>query len=946
MATIFLSHASRDDHLARQLEGWLAAEGFEDLFVDHSDIRGGDKWTEELRRAKGAARVVLCLVTPDWLASDECFGEFNHAWYAGQRIVPLLTANDAALDEVQTKRLGRVLGEDQGFDLSPALIDGRLDLNAVPAIAEPLRAGLRAAGALAKIGLDPEVFEVDREIRPSPFPGLQSFGDTDADAAIFYGRSPEIARCLEDLREMRASGVRRPYGILGASGSGKSSLLKAGVLPRLRRERGWLVLRSFRPGVDPLLNFAEAIAFSFAEHGEKRAPGTLRDNLRTTWDWVEKQDGFATDGGLNKLRQMLETEVFGPLRGRANRLGATVLIPLDQAEELARAEGQGADVLCDYLRAALLQAPSADGTEALASGVMITLTARSDSLPELQAARRFAGLDARCADIRPVPVHRFDDAIEKPAVRYGVKIEPGIVEAMIEDAPVADALPLFAFALENLWRQYHETKLLRRADYDALGGLDGLIDRAAERALQGIRPGEDRSVGDQVPKEREHLAARTFVPSLAQVNETGTLIRRVAPLDRFDVQARKLLEHFDQWRLVVTKQAGDGGGSTVEVAHEAIFRGWARFQRWLEPARARLEAVRGLEVAASVWDRHGRRRAYLDHRGRRLQEARALMDHADFQKEIGQMERAYVAAALRAQDHRRNAIGAALAVVAAVAYGSWWTAERGLRVASGLVAVKAGLISFVEPEMVEIEGGEFLMGSTEVERQRAVDQGAQPEWVEVEKPQHRVEIEHAFAIGKYEVTFDEWDVCVADGGCGHKPSDEGWGRGKRPVINVNWRDAKAYVEWLSIVAGAPYRLLSEAEWEYAARAGSESAYWWGDEAGSNNANCDGCVSGWDNERTAPVGSFAANEFGLHDMAGNVWEWVEDCWNYSYEGAPNDGLPWLEGNCSFRVSRGGSWDIGPSEVRSATRYGVGTDMRFGRSGFRIARTLSRTKSVTP
>jgi TIR domain len=134
MATVFLSHASRDDGLAGQLEAWLAGEGFDDLFVDHADIRGGDRWTEALRRAKGAARVVLCLVTPRWLASDECFGEFTAAWYAGQRIVPLLAADAAALDEKQAKRLGRVLGEDQGFDLAPALMDDRLDLNAAPAI--------------------------------------------------------------------------------------------------------------------------------------------------------------------------------------------------------------------------------------------------------------------------------------------------------------------------------------------------------------------------------------------------------------------------------------------------------------------------------------------------------------------------------------------------------------------------------------------------------------------------------------------------------------------------------------------------------------------------------------------------------------------------------------------------------------------------------------------
>ena len=128
MATVFLSHSSRDDDLASQLEAWLTSVGFDDLFVDHSGIRGGDKWTEALRRAKGTARVVLCLVTPHWLSSDECFGEFTAAWYAGQRIVPLL-ARMSALDERQTSRLHRVLGEDQGFDLAPALTDGHLRLD-------------------------------------------------------------------------------------------------------------------------------------------------------------------------------------------------------------------------------------------------------------------------------------------------------------------------------------------------------------------------------------------------------------------------------------------------------------------------------------------------------------------------------------------------------------------------------------------------------------------------------------------------------------------------------------------------------------------------------------------------------------------------------------------------------------------------------------------------
>jgi len=150
-----------------------------------------------------------------------------------------------------------------------------------------------------------------------------------------------------------------------------------------------------------------------------------------------------------------------------------------------------------------------------------------------------------------------------------------------------------------------------------------------------------------------------------------------------------------------------------------------------------------------------------------------------------------------------------------------------------------------------------------------------------ERPPHQVTFAKPFAVGKYAITFAEWDACVAAGGCGgYRLEDRGWGRANRPVIDVSWEDAKSYAAWLSTKTGKPYRLLSEAEWEYAARAGSTTRYFWGDEIGRNRANCNGCGSQWDNQQTAPTGSFAPNAFGLYDMHGNVWQWVEDCRNGS------------------------------------------------------------------
>lgn len=225
-------------------------------------------------------------------------------------------------------------------------------------------------------------------------------------------------------------------------------------------------------------------------------------------------------------------------------------------------------------------------------------------------------------------------------------------------------------------------------------------------------------------------------------------------------------------------------------------------------------------------------------------------------------------------------------------------------------------------EMITIPAGTFRMGSGESSD---------------EQPVHTVTIAKPFALGKHEVTFDAWDAYAKATGRS-EPSDEGWGRGKRPVINVSWDDATAYAAWLSQQTGKTYRLPTEAEWEYAARAGSTTKYSWGDEVGVNKANCDGCGSQWDNKQTAPVGSFYANAFGLHDMHGNVYEWVQDCYRISYEGAPAHGSARERCDSSYRVLRGGAWSFNPSLMRSAFRFGDAASSAFGGLGFRLAQDL--------
>jgi len=227
------------------------------------------------------------------------------------------------------------------------------------------------------------------------------------------------------------------------------------------------------------------------------------------------------------------------------------------------------------------------------------------------------------------------------------------------------------------------------------------------------------------------------------------------------------------------------------------------------------------------------------------------------------------------------------------------------------------------PELVWLPQGEFLMGEPSGANGR-----------------HSVRIGYTLAVGKFEVTFAEWDACVASGGCRKRPDDAGWGRGRQPVVNVTWEDAQQYAAWLSRKTRKNYRLLTEAEWEYAARAGSHVRFWWGNEAGQGDANCTGCGSQWDGRRAAPVGSFVPNPFGLHDMHGNVSEWVEDCYHDRYYGAPGDGSAWTQACTTavdIRMVRGGAWRDASHATRSAARWSASSRYYDNRIGFRIART---------
>ena len=239
------------------------------------------------------------------------------------------------------------------------------------------------------------------------------------------------------------------------------------------------------------------------------------------------------------------------------------------------------------------------------------------------------------------------------------------------------------------------------------------------------------------------------------------------------------------------------------------------------------------------------------------------------------------------------------------------------------------------PLLIVLPRGEFMMGSPEDEDQRN----------ELEGPQHRVRIDHDFALGKYAVTFDEWDACYRAGGTSHWPDDAGWGRGRRPVINVSWEDIRLYLAWLSAKTGHAYRLASEAEWEYACRAGTTGPFSFAGPLTAERVNFDasrtysGSLPGVYRRQTVEVGSLPPNPWGFHEMHGNVWEWLEDGRHDNYIGAPDDGSVWIEGaTYARRMVRGGAWDYYPQNQRSASRGRGIPDERAKNYGFRVARTL--------
>jgi formylglycine-generating enzyme required for sulfatase activity len=774
-----------------------------------------------------------------------------------------------------------------------------------------------------------------------PYRGLEAM--TEASSDFFFGRGRETVEVLNALATERG---KLPL-LVGNSGVGKSSLAQAGVLAALMRQqwpdhikeagrwpaafdrsRQWCFL-TLRPGTHPV----KALVDVFLE----------RWHLDAGAEWMNQRkqlvelllSGNATLSDLLDATEMRYRQLQQPFP-------PAFFLYIDQGEELyVRAEKQQRRCFSKIVAAGL----SDPRFHAL-------MSLRADFFGELLNDEPLYAVH-RLVKVPPLRKDELLEIVSKPAQLLSARFETDTLAARIaertaeESAEDVGALPLLSYLLDDMWStMVHDGKGVLRLPMQAIDLGRVLVDRAKEFA--------------EKHPNLENVLRRIMTLRLATVREDGQTTRRRALRSEFSDEEWGLVcdlaDH--PYRLLVTTTAEDGA-TYAEVAHEAIFRRWDQVRQWVSAEIEFLAWRSGLEAARRAWQA-----TPVPSQNDALLMGHALAQAGDWltkrSKDLAAAERNFIVLSLTVAQRKRRrfqALVGVLAIAVAVSLLGWWNNDFLVQKARWLVitvpyqraqirpltkAVELELVpgqSFKEctsdcPEMVVVPAGSFAMGAPSTERGHKAN----------EEPQHTVTIAKPFAVSKYLLTFDEWDACTKYGDCKKVP-DGGFGGGKQPVITVTWEDAQRYVAWFSKVTGKTYRLLSEAEYEYAARAGTTTAYPWGDDIDKNKAACDGCGSEWDNMQPSPVGSFDPNGFGLYDMVGNVWQWIEDCEHSNYDGAPTDGSAWIEGgNCNLhtrdrRIVRGGSWASPPEQLRSAFRNGNSRTFGYNRIGFRVGRTLS-------
>lgn len=660
MGKIFISHSSANNVEALAIHDWLSEQGWGDVFLDLDPKRGlvaGDRWQAALKAAAEQCELILIMISPEWAKSRWCLAEFLLAKQMNKQILGVVVKAtpiaDLPVELTAEWQLVDLSAADPGWSvtISPPRFEPETTVRFSGTGLARLRSGLEKAGLDATTFIWPPAHDLGR----SPYRGLLPLDEDDA--GIFYGRDGAIVLTLDALRGLRANAAPRFATILGASGSGKSSFLRAGILPRLKRDsRHFYVLPIIRP---------ERAALT-GEHGFGAMLEAALKARNVTRNRADIRD--AVKAGAEGVAPILR-DLAAPLdAGDAESAEpATLVIAVDQAEELLTADNAEAAAFLTLLA----QLGRRDDPD-----VMVIFTVRSDSFDQLQSRPELATTQPHhLIDLPPVPAGSFGDIIRGPARRVSaagrtLHVDETLVDALLNDIEAGgtkDALPLLAFTLERLYTDYGADGDLQLGEYERLGRIRGAIEAAVEEALK-------RADGKAaIPKDRAArltLLRRGLIPWLAGIDpNTGSPRRRVARLAEVPEEARPLIELMVEQRLLATDVDSDTKERTIEPAHEALLRQWGALDGWLVEDSADLSTIEALRRAASEWDANARGSEFIAHRGARLTAIEQVAAGEKFATYLTSVDRAYLSAARNVEDSavkKARAARTRLAIAASV----------------------------------------------------------------------------------------------------------------------------------------------------------------------------------------------------------------------------------------------------------------------------------------
>jgi formylglycine-generating enzyme required for sulfatase activity len=939
---IFLSYSRTNLEAAIALRSELEKAGFT-VFRDEDSIHAGDNWMERLQTAlQGCSAFVLL------------YGREGVRRWVGAEVQYALSRNlSPHNDALRLPIFPILLPEGDLHSLPPFLSLFQI---------QRWQAGEALPASLIQAIRDKtELLDDSNTFVGCPFLGLSAFQPEHAN--LFFGRREETLDALKLLGTLRddvlPDHIRvdgqycRWLQIEGNSGSGKSSLVNAGMLPLIQQGilwartgyEHWHILKPMMPGEKPLQQLAEVLEHSLLPEQHQRDIGKRYQSL------------LADDKALAlRLRDFKQD-------------GKAFLLVVDQFEELFTFSDPTEKLAFDKQLYTALQ--DKDCPLFVISTVRIDFLEHFEQLPCLKELYRQRLCERY---LLPTVTQRgLQEAIEQPARLAGLDVS-AVTTAMLNDAKnEPGALPLVENALRVLWEQRQGNRLSGEL-YIAKGGIAGLLEEQADALLARL--------DKDLPKGKAD--ALELLLALIRINDEGRHTRRRLPLGEARLAAGGKQADPKRGQQVIDYLTGrlspDGGNrkangslrllvtvgdnehdQSIDLIHETLIR-----------AKGKDEASGKLlgywKTLYDYIDKNRERGFYRDQLTRQAKEWQGkkglgrwfnlagwgeLRAYRKLRPERGSVDERF----LRRSRRVAWLQGGVLALLLAFVGESYlWTLNNGLPPNYMLTQQQFRLASWgLLPEALPVMGdeiqppaGEFRVGEydktvgEDINRQLQ-EQGLMASY-NIGYPPTMARIGGAYALGKYEVTYEQYDYYVwSQQGTENPPAYPGNapnenGRGQRAVVNVSWDDAQGYLQWLSAKTGDNYRLPTEAEWEYAARGGTKTGYWWGEEVGQNNANCLDCGSQWDNKFVAPVGSFKPNPFGLYDTAGNVWEWTCSEWQTDFNGS--------EAECAKpdasarRVSRGGSWFIDTVFSRPSARGWYLTDLRYGDVGLRVLRA-SRT-----